>query len=157
MILLKNFWQRQCGMVSLSALLILSVIVMISVSLYGILQYDIGSLNNFKMRMEAQNFTLDSANFMIKQYADDYTLWKNDIAKVGNTTDFRNAKVVKEITTNGKFGKQTATLYLMLYHDNIYILVIEVRLQEVVNQMRVYLQDEFINNEEKISVYRWEL
>lgn len=152
--LVKNLWREQAGMVSLSALLILSVLVMVSLYVYDILQFQISSLQNFKLRMEAQNYTYDCANTMIKKYQDDYFLWKQDIEDVADDFNFKNAKIVGEYIKTENFGEQSAKLYLFRYHDNFYILVVEVCMQDITNQMRIYLKHN--ESEGNFNVYRYE-
>lgn len=154
MVQVKSFFREQQGMVSLSSLLILSVLVMISIYVYDIVQFQISSLQNFKERVAAQNYTNDVANLMIKKYQNDYVLWQQNIGDVANDFDYRNAKLVGEFSKMGNLGEQTAKLYLMRYHDNFYILIVEVNIQEVTNQMRIYLQNN--ESEGSINVYRQE-
>lgn len=154
MIRVKIFVQEQQGMVSLSALLILSVLMMVSVYLYDILQFQISSLQNFKLRVEAQNYTYDCANMIIKKYKEDYSLWRQNIIAAERDFNISDAKIVGEFSKQGAFGEQTAKVYLMHYHDDFYILIVEVHVQDVVNQMSIHLQ----NNEKEGSfyVYRYE-
>lgn len=154
MIRAKIFLREQEGMVSLSALLILSVLIMVSIYVYDIMQFQTSSLQNFKLRVEAQNYTNDIASLMIKTYKDDYASWKQDIADVHDDFNFKNAKLVGEFSKIGAFDEQTAKVYLMRYHDDFYILIVEVRIQDVINQMSIHLQ----NNEKEgaFYVYRYE-
>ena len=145
------------GMVSISASIILSLVVMFTLAIYELSLGENDTVEVLKLNKQAENYTISECLNMINKYQNDYNLWQIDTKRAENITEFAEAIVVDEQNLNNdklNAGDIKITAYLMNYKQNEYRLVVETSFpkKEITNQKCVYL----IQKDDDVVVQRWE-
>lgn len=146
--------QSEQGMVSLSVLIILGVFAMVSVYFYDIMQINMSNLYNLKIRLELQNIMYAQNNLQLQKYLNDKDLWQQHKQEATQKYEYYQAIKINEATISSELGEIKSKVLLMRYHDNVYILITEVSLQEVHGQISTHLIDNL--KEGTVSVHRME-
>lgn len=145
------------GMVSISASIILSLVVMFTLAIYELSLGENDTVEVLKLNKQAENYTISECLNMINKYQNDYNLWQIDTKRAENITEFAEAIIVDEQNLNNdklNAGDIKITAYLMNYKQNEYRLVVETSFtkKEITNQKCVYL----IQKDDDVVVQRWE-
>ncbi len=149
----RNMVQDECGLASLSGLIILCLLGMILFYMYDIYAVQMEKLTVLKAGMTARNYTIGCAEIIIDNYRNDDTVWQSDTEKAAQAYDFSQAIIVAEKQDDDVYFKaKTMVAYLMRYTDDVYILTVESTVNGITNQVRIYLQQK----DGELIVQRWE-
>lgn len=141
------------GMLGISGLIVLCVLSMIIYYLHDLYLQEEQTVTVLQKSAAARNFTVSEASKLIASYEQDENLWMRDIDKAVDKYDLADGVAVD--TRREKTNQSEDVLinaYLVHYQDDIYILIMESTVEDITNQICIYL----MRKDDEIVVERWE-
>ena len=141
------------GMLGISGLIILCVLSMLIFYLHDLYRQEEMTTAVLQKSAAARNLTVGEASKLIALYEQDETLWLNDSNVAEDKYELADGIMVdmRQEKTN-QFGNAVINAYLVHYQGDMYILIVESTIEDITNQVCIYLT----RKDDEIIVERWE-
>lgn len=148
---------KEDGTISLSMLIILSLMTVFSLYIYRLSSVENDTLDILKINLETENYTISESLKIIAYFKYDKVKWQEICLSVNdnNIDTLEEAFIVDEqVLIDDKLNKpvQIKAYLLKTEKENIYKLIVESNLNDIINQNIIYLQ----KKDDDCIVQRWE-
>ena len=141
------------GMLGISGLIVLCVLSMLIFYLHDLYRQEEMTTAVLQKSAAARNLTVSEASKLIALYEQDETLWLNDSNVAEDKYELADGIMVdmRQEKTN-QFSNAVINAYLVHYQGDMYILIVESTIEDITNQVCIYLT----RKDDEIIVERWE-
>ena len=141
------------GMLGISGLIVLCILSMLIFYLHDLYRQEEMTTAVLQKSAAARNFTVSEASKLIALYEQNETLWLNDSNAAEDKYELADGIMVdmRQEKTN-QFSNAVINAYLVHYQGDMYILIVESTIEDITNQVCIYLT----RKDDEIIVERWE-
>lgn len=141
------------GMLGISGLIVLCVLSMLIFYLHDLYRQEEMTTAVLQKSTAARNLTVSEASKLIALYEQNETLWLNDSNAAEDKYELADGIMVdmRQEKTN-QFSNAVINAYLVHYQGDMYILIVESTIEDITNQVCIYLT----RKDDEIIVERWE-
>lgn len=141
------------GMLSISGLIVLSIIACLLYYLHDLYLQEQQTVEALQQSTAARNITLGEASKLTAVYGQDIGLWDEVCRQAADNYDLADAVLVDtQQKQTERFKTVSTAARLVHYRDDTYILIIESSIDDITDQICIYLT----KKDDELIVERWE-